>query len=164
MGRAGYVNDEIGSAIIAARLVRDVMRLAFLMEKVYPPYAKWLGTAFGQLQSVTMLEPVLRNTLYARSWRDREEHLCAAYEILGKMHNALNITEPLPATVSQFWGRPFKVIHGERFAGSIKENITDPRVKLFLKKGFIGSIDLFSDNTDILDSTQCCLRLRTLCE
>ena len=30
MGRAGQVGDEIGSALIAARLVRDVMRLCFL--------------------------------------------------------------------------------------------------------------------------------------
>lgn len=31
MGRAGLVGDEVGSALIGARLVRDVMRLGFLM-------------------------------------------------------------------------------------------------------------------------------------
>src|ERR1043166_2983448 len=33
MGRAGIVGDEIGSALIGARLIRDLMRLCFLMEK-----------------------------------------------------------------------------------------------------------------------------------
>jgi hypothetical protein len=44
MARAGIVGDEIGSSLIAARLVRDLMRLCFLMEKKYAPYAKWFGT------------------------------------------------------------------------------------------------------------------------
>lgn len=47
MGRAGTVGDELGSALIGARLVRDIMRLAFLMERTYAPYAKWFGTAFS---------------------------------------------------------------------------------------------------------------------
>ena len=46
MWRAGYVGDEIGSTIIAGRLVRDLMRLCFLMERQYAPYPKWFGTAF----------------------------------------------------------------------------------------------------------------------
>ena len=61
MGRAGLVGDEIGSALIGARLVRDVMRLCFLMEKVYAPYPKWFGTAFKQLDCApALLEPTTR--------------------------------------------------------------------------------------------------------
>ena len=48
MGRAGMAGDELGSAIIGSRLVRDLMRLCFLMEKQYAPYPKWFGTAFAQ--------------------------------------------------------------------------------------------------------------------
>ena len=47
------------AALIAARLVRDVMRLAFLMEREYPPYPKWFGTAFSGLHSAT--RPALRD-------------------------------------------------------------------------------------------------------
>jgi hypothetical protein len=35
MGRAGYVGDELGAALIGSRLVRDMMRLCFLMERQY---------------------------------------------------------------------------------------------------------------------------------
>jgi len=47
MGRAGSVSDEIGSALLGSRLVRDIMRLAFLMERQYPPYPKWFGTSMS---------------------------------------------------------------------------------------------------------------------
>lgn len=33
VGRAGIVGDELGSAVIAARLVHDIMQLCFLMGK-----------------------------------------------------------------------------------------------------------------------------------
>lgn len=39
-GRTGLVGDELGSMLIAGRLVRDLMRLAFFMEREYPPYPK----------------------------------------------------------------------------------------------------------------------------
>src|SRR3972149_1449254 len=48
MGRCAQVGDELGSRLVAARLVRDLMRLCFLMERQYAPYIKWLGTAFMQ--------------------------------------------------------------------------------------------------------------------
>ena len=50
MGRAGYGGDELGSALIGARLVRDIMRLAFLMQRTYAPYPKWFGRAFHELR------------------------------------------------------------------------------------------------------------------
>ena len=60
MGRAGLVGDDIGSALIASRLVRDIMRLCFLMEKQYAPYPKWFGTAFRAVGVRQELWPVLR--------------------------------------------------------------------------------------------------------
>ena len=50
-GRAAEVGDELGSRVLAARLVRDTMRLCFLLERRYAPYSKWLGTAFRRLDA-----------------------------------------------------------------------------------------------------------------
>jgi hypothetical protein len=47
-GRCAEVGDELGSRVVAARLVREVMHLAFLLEQQYLPYSKWLGTAFAR--------------------------------------------------------------------------------------------------------------------
>jgi len=155
MGRAGIVNDEIGSAIIGSRLVRDLMRLCFLMEKQYAPYPKWFGKAFNELKCADDLAPILRRVLFAEGWEEREKYLAAAFEYVAAMHNRLGITEPLTETVSTFFGRPFLVIHlGGRFADAIRASITDPVVKRIADRKLVGSIDQFSDSADILSDSR----------
>jgi hypothetical protein len=153
MGRAGQAGDELGSAVIAARLVRDAINLRFLMEKKYAPYAKWLGTAFMRLDGAAALQPHLLRALSSETWQGRDAALAVVYEALARRHNALEITEPLPAKVSPFWGRPFRVIHGERFAAALHARIEDSAVRLLAERGLIGNIDQVSDNTDVLENT-----------
>lgn len=149
MPRAGFVGDELGAALIGSRLVRDVMNLCFLMEKQYAPYPKWFGTAFKQLRCSQHLCPLLWQAQQAATWQEREAALCQAYQWLAHMHNALSITERLPEAVTPFFGRPFRVINGSRFAQALIAQITDPAVKHVASRGLIGSIDQFSDSTDL---------------
>jgi hypothetical protein len=149
MPRAGHVGDELGSAVIGSRLVRDVMSLCFLMERQYAPYPKWFGSAFKQLQCADVLSPVLWRAQRAQTWREREAVLCEAYQHVARMHNALGITERLPEMVSGFHNRPFRVIRGEMFAEAIRAQITDPDVKRIASRRLIGSIDQISDSTDV---------------
>lgn len=160
VGRTGYVGDELGSQVIAARLVRDLMRLCFLMERQYAPYSKWYGTAFAQLECAAHLTPIFRWVILAQSWREREQTLSQAYEAIAEMHNALGITAPLPTKVTPFWGRPFKVIHGDAFASAIKTHIQDENVRRIPTD--IGSIDQFSDSTDLLEDLRLRKRLKAL--
>ncbi|MBN2352475.1 MAG: hypothetical protein JXD23_07890 [Spirochaetales bacterium] len=67
------------------------------------------------------------------------------------MHNNLELTEPLPEKVSPFWGRPFKVINGDKFKSALLGKITDPHITGLIKRSPIGSIDVFTDNTDLLE-------------
>ena len=43
VGRAGSTGDDLGSRILAARLARELIRLAYLVERRWAPYGKWLG-------------------------------------------------------------------------------------------------------------------------
>lgn len=129
VGRTGDLGDELGSQVVAARQVREIMKLAFLMEKQYAPYSKWLGTAFARLKLGKKLTPVLRDVLLAKTWKARERKLAQAYSIMAKAHNALRITKPLPSTVSKYFNRPYLVIHGDTFANAIKETIKDPKLQ-----------------------------------
>jgi len=147
MGRAGEVGDELGSQVVAARLVREIMKLAFLMEKQYAPYSKWLGMAFSKLKIADKLSPVLRRVLLAKTWKMREKWLSNAYSLIAHQHNALRITKPLPIKASSYYGRPYLVIHGDTFANAIKKEIKDPQVKRI--KTLVGSIDQFTDSTDV---------------
>lgn len=165
LGRAGIVGDEIGSALIGSRLVRDVMNLGFLMERQYAPYAKWFGTAFNELQCAEDLSPILQRVLTAEVWQEREKQLATAFEYLAEMHNRLGLTETLPAKVSGFFGRPFLVMNlVGGFADAIHARITDPVVKRIADNQLIGSIDQISDNTDILSDQRWRLILRRLYE
>ena len=157
VGRAGDVGDELGSRIVAARLVREIMKLAFLMEKQYAPYSKWLGTAFSRLKIATTLTPVLQEVLASKTWKAREKKLAHAYSILATQHNALRILKPLPTRVTKYYDRPFLVIHGDAFASSIREAIRDPAVKGLTPN--IGSVDQFMDSHDVLQHIALARRL-----
>ncbi len=150
MGRAGSVGDELGSALIAARLVRDIMRLCFLMEKKYAPYPKWFGSAFLKLDAASQLAPSLQQVLTAQSWQERESHFTPAYEYLARRHRALQITEPLPEIVSPFFDRPFLVISKGVYSAAIRAKISDPTVAAIAAQPLIGKVDQFSDSTDLL--------------
>jgi hypothetical protein len=147
MQRAGYVGDELGSAVMGSRLVRDVMSLCFLMERQYAPYPKWFGSAFKQLACAAEMSPLLWQAQTAAAWAERAKALGAACELLACKHNALALTSPLPERLSRFHGRPFQVIQAEKFTKAIFERITDPQMRRIAEKGPLGGIDQFSDNT-----------------
>jgi len=160
VGRAGEVGDEVGSRLIAARLVREMMRLCFLMERQYAPYSKWLGTAFKDLKLSKKLLPVFDEVLAATEWKKRERALSRAYAILAKAHNKLTITEPLPTKATNYFSRPYKVIHADKFAEEIRKAIKSPAVRKI--KPDIGSIDQFTDSTDVVSDLDLCRELRTI--
>ena len=162
MGRTGIVDDELGSRIIASRLVHDLMNLCFLMERQYPPFSKWYGTAFKKLECSNILLPIFRAIFDAADWREREKQLASAFKVVAEMHNALNITRPLPEDVSNFHNRPIMVIHGEIFSKAIKEQICDPEVLQISSMTDIGAVEQFSTSTDILTDTHICRKLRKL--
>ena len=160
VGRTGEVGDELGSRLVTAALVRDLMRLCFLMERRYAPYAKWFGSAFGRLACAGRMRPCLDGALAAWSWREREESLCRAYTAVAELHNGLGITAPLSTEVAPYHGRPFLTIRGERFAVAILARIADPRVRA-LPAG-VGSVDQWVDSTDVLQRADRRGRLRAL--
>ncbi len=147
VGRCGEVGDELGSAIVAARLVRDLMRLCLLMDRRYPPYNKWLGSAFARTPQASALTPFLTAALAATDWHTREHHLGRAYEAVAATHNQLGITDPVDPATRPYHARPFQVLQAERFTAALTARITDPAIS-FLST--IGAVDQFIDSTDVL--------------
>lgn len=150
VGRAGEVGDDLGSAVVAARLVRDIVRLSFLLERRWAPYAKWLGSSFGTLHLADVLTEHLHDVLGATSWQDRQTGLCAAYEILGRAQNELALTEPVDPAVRLYHDRPFLVLHAERFADALRQSISEPALR---ELPLLGTIDQVVDSTDVLTSS-----------
>lgn len=146
-GRCAEAGDDLGSVIVIARLARDLMRLCLLMQQRYPPYSKWLGTAFARLPGTAGLGASLTAALSAGDWHAREQHLGQAYETVAAWHNELGLTAPLDTRVRGFYERPYQVIGASRFTAALREAITDPYLRHL---PLTGAIDQFIDSTDAL--------------
>ena len=144
VGRTGAVGDELGSALIGADLVRDLIRLCFLMERRYAPYPKWFGTAFSRLPGADRLAPLLRAVLRAEAWPEREDALIAAYREVAARHDALGLTAPVPTELVRLWDRPYRVLWGD-FPGALQAEIRDPEVRRIVDRWPAGGIDRVRD-------------------
>ena len=149
VGRCGDAGDDLGSRIVAARLARDQMRLAFLLERRYTPYSKWLGTAFARLDCAPQLAPLLQQALEASDWRARQEALAQALSFLARKHNSLGITTFITPDITTFFNRPYRVLFADRFANAIQGAIADPQLQHVAAE--IGGIDQFSDCVDLIE-------------
>jgi len=160
VGRTGHVGDELGSQLVACRIVREIMRLCFLMEKKYYPYSKWFGTAFNKLKIAKKISPILRKVLLSKNWKNREKQLSKAYQVIATTHNSLKITKPLTTKTVKYHGRPYLVIRADNFAEVIRKKIKDPEVKKIETN--IGSVDQFIDSTDVVENLEICQNLGLL--
>jgi len=162
VGRCGDVGDDLGSRLVAARQIRELTRLALLIEREYTPYSKWIGTAFARLRCAPSLIPIFAEALEARDWREREKLLGEATMHLGRMHNELGITKSIEPRLSRFWDRPYLVAHSGRFVEAIHAAIESNEIRKL--PPHVGSVDQFTDSTDIQDSVERVKRLTVLYE
>jgi hypothetical protein len=149
VGRAGLAGDDLGSRIIAARLVRDVMRMAFLIEGRFAPYPKWFGSAFARLPCADDLAPILDDALAAVDWKLREAALAQAYRFVADLHKARGLPGAFEPRIGLFWGRPFTVINADEITGAIAAEIEDPAIRSL---PIIGSLDQVTDATAVVES------------
>jgi hypothetical protein len=161
VGRTGGTGDDLGSRILTARLAREIVRLAFLVERRWAPYGKWLGRAFGELTVAAELRPLLAGALGAPGWRERERLITRAAAVLGRATDELGLAGKVGATPRQFYERDVRVVGADRFTVALTAEITDPvlrdlRDRLGVRHGVIprlpGTIDQATDSTDILEN------------
>jgi hypothetical protein len=147
-GRCAEVGDELGSIVVTARLARDLMRLALLLQRRYPPYSKWLGTALARTPAGGQLQSLLSAAVSANTWQDREHYLSAAHESVARLHNAVAVTPRLdPAVRPTFYDRPYRVPDASRFVCALRDQIRAGAVRSL---PLTGAVDQFIDSTDAL--------------
>ena len=146
-GRAAEVGDELGSALAAGRVVRDLMRLALLLARRYAPYGKWLGSAFAELPLAASLGPHLESAIRADEYGTRERALARALETAGRLQNETGLAAWVDPAPRMYHGRPFLVLHAERFAEALRDTISDPELRRLPPTG---GVDQWADSTDML--------------
>jgi hypothetical protein len=149
VGRTGLAGDELGSRVIAARLARDAMRMAFLIEGRYAPYPKWFGRAFAELPCAPALTPWLDRVLAAADWKAREAALAATYLALARLHQARSLPGAFEPVVGPFHDRPFTVINAEAICAAIRAEIADPALR---QAPVIGGLDQVTDSTAVIEA------------
>ncbi|MGA2378192.1 MAG: DUF4037 domain-containing protein [Spirochaetia bacterium] len=152
VGRCAEAGDALGMKVVAARIVRDVMKLCFLMERKYAPYDKWLGTAFGLLACAPRMRPLISAALEAGEYPALEPNLTGLYRLLGEMHNALCVTGPLDSAPRGYFSRPYTVIRAERFANALLGAVQSEELRRIPVR--MGAIDQFIDSTDFIEHSE----------
>jgi hypothetical protein len=157
--RTAEVGDELGSSVLAARLARDVMRLALLIARRYAPYSKWLGTAFARLKHPDGLDRFMIDAVRAPDLETREAALGRAYEAVARRFNALGLIEPVDPELRQFHSRPARVLIAYRFADPCLASVADPELRALPP---IGGIDQVADASDALNDPAVFRRFRNV--
>ena len=145
VGRAGSRGDDLGSRVVAARLVDVAVRLGLLLDRAWAPYPKWTGTVFARSPSGRVAGD-LAACLAAGDWREREAALCAALEGLRARQREVGLPVPGAAT-APFHDRPFRGVP-EAAATVLLAGVTDPAVRA-LPVG-AGSVEQWVGAVDVL--------------
>lgn len=145
VGRTGQRGDEAGSRIVAGRLSRDLMHLAFVLNKTWPPYPKWMGTALLDLPDGPALGHTLEKVTSAGGWQERQSAIGQAVEQLAGRQRDVGLPTPSAAIVP-FFDRPYVTTH-EGLVTALTDKIEDDQIRELPR---IGSIEQWCDNVDLL--------------
>ncbi|SOC56867.1 DUF4037 domain-containing protein [Ornithinimicrobium cerasi] len=127
MSRSGDRGDDLGSRVIAARLVDAAVHLAFLLEGRWVPYPKWRGLVLGELPHTGEVVATLGGTMTAPAWRERQDALARALGALMDRQAASGLPTVGPAVVP-FWDRPY--LHPDpRVVDRVRACVVDPAVR-----------------------------------
>jgi hypothetical protein len=148
VGRTAGAGDELGSRLLSARLAEDVLLLAFALSRRWAPYAKWRGTVFRSLPIAARLGPLLDAAAAAPGWRERENALAAACEVLLSMQREQKQPAPESAVIP-FFDRPYRTVD-QAVPQGLLAAITDPDVARL--PPMVGSIEQWADGTAVLSS------------
>jgi Domain of unknown function (DUF4037) len=158
VGRTAESGDELGSRLLSAELAGDLLWLAFALSRRWAPYAKWRGTVFRSLPVAARLGPLLAAAAAAPEWREREDALAAACEVLLDLQRAHLPATPAAAVVL-FWDRPYRTVD-QAVPQALLAGITDPEVARL--PPVIGSIEQWVDCVDVLANPDRRAALRTV--
>jgi hypothetical protein len=148
VGRSAEAGDELGSRLLSAGLAGDLLWLAFTLSRRWAPYAKWRGTAFRSLSVAARLGPLLDAASAAPGWRERENALATACEVLLDIQRE-QVQPAAESAVIPFFDRPYRTVD-QAVPQGLLAGITDPDVARL--PPMVGSIEQWVDCTDVLSS------------
>jgi hypothetical protein len=148
VGRTAEAGDELGSRLLSAQLAWDLIWLAFALSRRWAPYAKWRGTVFRSLPVAARLGSLLDDAAAAPRWRERENALASACEVLLEIQRDRGLPAPKSAVIP-FFGRPYRTVD-QAVPDGLLAGVADPDVARLPPA--VGAIEQWADSTDVLSS------------
>ena len=146
IGRTRMLYDEVGSHLITCRIINRLMRISFILENKYIPYAKWLGSKFYYLQVARELLPLFQQIISSSDWEERENNLVECYLYLAQEMKKLDLISS--EIVEKFYySRPIKVINIQDILNDLENNKGKNHDQKF-RRGSINQIIPISDTID----------------
>jgi hypothetical protein len=153
LGRTLEAGDQRGARLLTAKLSRLIMQMAFLQERRYRPYDKWLGTAFAELEAATELGPLIDTAMEQAPTTGADSAVSRALITLGRRHTSLALSEPVTPVIDDFQVnindavRPYPVLNTSDFITATTAAITDPALR---QLAAVGGIDQLTHADDAL--------------
>jgi hypothetical protein len=153
IGRTLEAGDQRGARLLTAKLCKLIMHMAFLQERRYWPYDKWLGTAFAELEAAATLGPLIDAALEQTPTIGADSAISRALTTLGDRHTALALSEPVTPVIGDFQVnindavRPYPVLNTSDFVAATTAAITDPALRQLTA---VGGIDQLTHADDAL--------------
>jgi len=153
LGRTVETGDHRGARMLADRLGRLIMELAFLQERRYRPYDKWFGRAFTDLPGAGTLAALIDAGQVDPPSLRTDGPLQRALLFLAERHNDLGISEPVIPVIGDFAVhvnnavRPYPVLNSRPIIEATVAAITSSELRNLPR---VGSIDQLTHADDLL--------------
>ncbi len=153
LGRYRDLGDDLGFRIMLAKLVKDVMRLHYLIKRTYFPYNKWFTSYYSRIgDAKLLLESLMESDI-----KKAEEKFFENLKRVADDFNGLRISGKIKPSIGNFHTRPYKVINADDYAGALKRKLkgTD-----FEGISLHGTIDQWADSVVMNESYKSAKKLQ----
>lgn len=127
-GRAVEFGDLAGLKLLAARIVNTMLKICFVLKEVYVPYSKWFSRAFDEL-GLPEIKALALMALSENEAKKIETLVAELYMAVLALQNASVDMPRVERVITNYYNRPYKVIMAGEIVKSLREAITDDRLK-----------------------------------
>jgi len=134
--RCAVRGERVAEQMYLGWALHCIMRLAFMLNRRYAPYRKWLHRAFRELPRLASeIDPLLTIMMEGESAQAKRQAFRAALDVLGRATNGLGIVEPQPLDGGPAYLDSGAGFNCYGFATAIQKSITGPLSKLAYHDG-----------------------------
>lgn len=127
-GRVVEFGDLLGLKLLAGRLVNTMLKICFVLRETYVPYSKWFSRAFDAL-GLSEIKALALEVLTENAPAAIESKLAGLYMSVLALQNASTGMPRVERVITNYYGRPYKVIGAGEIVSALRAAITDEQLK-----------------------------------